>query len=309
MALAQTANARPALFIAEKYSSNNSGTPRRERRCVCSAGNLKTNNIKVVVSGAGRELGRAAIVAIQKARGMEVAGAVDVQFVGRDAGEVAGLDEPLELPIINDLVMVLGSLSQNTTSGVMVDFNTESKVVYDNVRQATAFGLKSVVCGAALEPEDLDALSKFCEKSSMGCIVAPTLSIGRVLLQQAAVAAAFNYGYAEIIESQPNSKVYPSSEAQELAQNLSRLGRIYNDGDLSQQHVARGAVVGDGVRVHSLSTPSCMSSLEIRLSTPGEVLSYKHDITDVRALMPGLLLAIRRVVRLKNMVYGLEKIL
>lgn len=96
-----------------------------------------------MVNGAGRELGRAAIAAIHKARGMEVAGAVDVQFVGRDAGEVvlalfsvfhfvrswasaelrltvplsaqiAGLDEALELPIVNDLVMVLGSLSQVT---------------------------------------------------------------------------------------------------------------------------------------------------------------------------------------------------
>ncbi|BFI25256.1 chloroplast NAD(P)H dehydrogenase [Marchantia polymorpha subsp. ruderalis] len=309
MALVRTPIVPSALFVGTKHPGCTPRAPRRARLCVRSAGNIKTNNIKVVVNGAGRELGRAAIAAIHKARGMEVAGAVDVQFVGRDAGEIAGLDEALELPIVNDLVMVLGSLSQNTTSGVMVDFNTESKVVYDNVRQATAFGLKSVVCGAALEPEDLDALSTFCEKSSMGCIVAPTLSIGRILLQQAAVAAAFNYGYAEIIESQPGSKVYPSSEAQELALNLSGLGRIYNDGDLSQQHVARGAVVGDGVRVHSLSTPSGTSSLEIRLSSPWEVLSYKHDISDVRALMPGLLLAIRRVVRLKNLVYGLEKIL
>ncbi|KAL2653882.1 hypothetical protein R1flu_022010 [Riccia fluitans] len=281
----------------------------RANRCVCSASNPRGNIIKVVVNGAAGELGRAAIAAISRARGMEVAGAVDMQFVGQDAGEVAGLQEPLELPIINDLVMVLGSLSQNTTSGVMVDFNTDSTLVHDNVRQATAFGMKSVVCGGVLEPDDLNSLSAFCEKASMGCVVAPTLSIGRVLLQQAAVAAAFNYGYAEIVESRPNYKVYPSTEAEELATSLSGLGKIYNGGDLSQGNVAKGAVVGDGVRVHSLSTPSRTSSVEILLSSPGEALSYKHEITDVRALMPGLLVAIRRVVRLKNLVYGLEKIL
>lgn len=30
-----------------------------------------------------------------------------------------------------------------------------------------------------------------------------------------------------------------------------------------------------------------------------QLLSFRHDVTDVQALMPGLLLAIRRVVRLK----------
>jgi hypothetical protein len=39
-------------------------------------------------------------------------GAVDSQFDGQDAGQVAGLEELLEIPILNDLVMVLGSLSQ-----------------------------------------------------------------------------------------------------------------------------------------------------------------------------------------------------
>jgi chloroplast NAD(P)H dehydrogenase len=67
---------------------------------------------QVVVNGAGSELGRAAIAAVSKARGMQLVGAVDSQFDGQDAGQVAGLEELLELPILNDLVMVLGSLSQ-----------------------------------------------------------------------------------------------------------------------------------------------------------------------------------------------------
>ncbi|KAL3685935.1 hypothetical protein R1sor_003957 [Riccia sorocarpa] len=308
MASLRTQVSGVAVLSRQKRFVQTKTSIQRAHRIVCTASNPRGNVIKVVVNGAAGELGRTAIAAISKARGMEVAGAVDVQEVGRDAGEVAGLEEPLEIPIINDLVMVLGSLSQNTTSGVMVDFNTDSTLVHDNVRQATAFGMKSVVCGGVLEPDDLASLSTFCEKSSMGCLVAPTLSIGRVLLQQAAVAAAFNYGYAEIVESRPNYKAYPSTEAEELAKSLSGLGRIYNRGDLSQEN-AKGAVVGDGIRVHSLSTPSRTSSIEILLSSPGEVLSYKHEITDVRSLMPGLLLAIRRVVRLKNLVYGLEKIL
>jgi NADPH:quinone reductase-like Zn-dependent oxidoreductase len=43
---------------------------------------------QVVVNGAASDVGKAAIVAIHKARGMEVAGAVDTKFEGKDAGEV-----------------------------------------------------------------------------------------------------------------------------------------------------------------------------------------------------------------------------
>ena len=43
---------------------------------------------------------------------MEVSGAVDKHLVGEDIGKVCGMEEPLEIPIISDLTMVLGSISQ-----------------------------------------------------------------------------------------------------------------------------------------------------------------------------------------------------
>lgn len=41
-----------------------------------------------MINGAAKEIGKAAIVAISKARGMEVAGAVDSVLVGQDVGKV-----------------------------------------------------------------------------------------------------------------------------------------------------------------------------------------------------------------------------
>ncbi|CAM6089354.1 unnamed protein product [Calypogeia fissa] len=279
-----------------------------------------TNAIRVVINGAASKIGKAAILAIAKARNMTLAGAVDSLNNGIDAGELAGLEDPLEIPVVNDLVMVLGSISQSSkTSGglVMVDFTTDSAQVYENVRQATAFGLKSVVCAPNLDPEVVGGLVTFCEKASTGCIICPTLSIGRVLLQQAAIQAAFHYGSVQIIESSPsgdggdgNNGAAPSPEAELFANNLSELGRVYNQGDKGRDSPAWGAAIGDNVRVHSLVMPGPgLSSMEVRLSAAGEGLSFRHDIGDLSALMPGLLLAIRRVVRLKSLVYGLEKIL
>ena len=42
----------------------------------------------MVIVGATKEIGRAAIAAVSRARGMELAGAIDTQCIGQDAGEV-----------------------------------------------------------------------------------------------------------------------------------------------------------------------------------------------------------------------------
>lgn len=267
------------------------------------------SNIKVVINGAAKEIGRAAVIAVTKARGMEVAGAVDSHFVGEDIGKLCDMEEPLEIPIINDLTMVLGSISQSKETGVVVDF-TDPSTVYDNVKQATAFGMRSVVYVPRIKLDSVGALSAFCDKASMGCLIAPTLSIGSILLQQAAITASFHYNNAEIVESKANPIDFPSMDAIQISKNLSNLGQIYNREDISTDVVARGQVIGeDGVRVHSMVLPGLPSSTTVYFSGPGEVYSIKHDITDVQSLMPGLLLAIRKVIRLKNLVYGLEKFL
>ncbi|XP_062120510.1 dihydrodipicolinate reductase-like protein CRR1, chloroplastic isoform X2 [Humulus lupulus] len=253
-----------------------SAKPRSANSIFCSA-QPSQSNIKVIINGAAKEIGRAAVIAVTRARGMEVAGAVDSYLVGEDIGKVCDMEEPLEIPLMNDLTMVLGSISQSKATGVVVDF-TEPTQVYDNVKQ--------------------------------GCLVAPTLSIGSILLQQAAISASFHYRNVEIVESRDTAMDFPSPDATQIANNLSNLGQIYNREDISTEVSARGQVLGeDGVRVHSLVLPGLPSSTTVYFSGPGEVYSLKHDITDVKCLMPGLILAIRRVVRLKNLVYGLEKFL
>ncbi|XP_047162638.1 dihydrodipicolinate reductase-like protein CRR1, chloroplastic [Vigna umbellata] len=286
-------------------NSKNVNSGKKKRFISCSAQPTQSN-IKVVINGATKEIGRAAVVAVTKARGMEVAGAVDTCQVGEDIGKVCGMEEPLEIPIINDLTLILGSISQSKAPGVVVDF-TDPSSVYENVKQATAFGMKSIVYVPRIKLDTVAALSALCEKATMGVLVAPTLSIGSILLQQAAISASFHYSNVEIVESRANAKDLPSADANQIANNLSNIGQIYNREDSSTDVLARGQVLGDGIRVHSLVLPGLPSSTAVHFSGPGDVYSIKHDITDVQCLMPGLLLAIRKVVRLKNLVYGLEK--
>ncbi|GAU15462.1 hypothetical protein TSUD_44990 [Trifolium subterraneum] len=138
---------------------------------------------------------------------MEVAGAVDTHLVGEDIG-------------------------QSKATAVVIDF-TDPSTVYDNVKQATAFGMKSVVYVPQIELDTVAALSAFCEKASMGVLIAPTLSIGSILLQQAAISASFHYRNIEIVESKANANDLPSADANQIANNLSNLGQIYNREDSS----------------------------------------------------------------------------
>uniref|UniRef100_A0A8I7BEX2 Dihydrodipicolinate reductase n=1 Tax=Hordeum vulgare subsp. vulgare TaxID=112509 RepID=A0A8I7BEX2_HORVV len=220
-------------------------------------------------------MGRAAIAAVSKARGMELAGAIDSQCIGMDVGELTGMDEALEIPVLNDLTMVLCSIAQTRATGVVVDFSEPSSV-HDNVKQATAFGLSSVVYVPKIEMDTITELSAFCDKASMGCLVAPTLSIGSVLLQQAAIQASFHYNNVEIVESRPNPSDLPSPDAIQIANNISDLGQIYNRQDMDSDNPARGQVLGeDGVRVHIMVLPGLASSTSVVLSAPERYLSCK----------------------------------
>lgn len=278
-------------------------------------GQQRSSVIKVVVNGGGGEMGKAAIRAIAGARGMSIAGVVDSQrgLAGQDAGEVAGLEEPLELPVSGDLIMVLASVAQAQDLGVFVDLES-GEDVYENIRQATAFGLKSVVTANSLDEDQIRTLSDFCAKASMGCIVAPTFSIGTVLLQQAATAAAFHYPNVNIIEGTENLQedFGPSLAALQVADSLSGLGKTYNQQDFENSTpitAGRSVELSEGVRWHGVEEKRQLGSMEVRFGALGQSFSVRHDIGQVDALMPGLLLAIRRVVRLKTLVYGLEKFL
>ncbi|KAM0926602.1 hypothetical protein ACQ4PT_003621 [Festuca glaucescens] len=169
---------------------------------------------------------------------MELAGAIDTQCIGQDAGEISGMEEALEIPVLNDLTMVLGSIAQSRGTGVVIDFS-EPSLVYDNIKQAAAFGLSSIVYVPKIEMDTVTELSALCEKASMGCLVAPTLSIGSVLLQQAAIQASFHYNNVEIVESRPNPSDLPSQDAIQIANNISDLGQIYNWEDMDSDNPVR----------------------------------------------------------------------
>ncbi len=274
---------------------------------------MNSEPIPVIVNGALGKMGREVIKAVSQAQDMKLVGAVDLHLAhqGQDVGEVIGCGG-LEVPILNQLESVLGLVAQEKRVGVMVDF-THPDSVYESVRQAIAYGIRPVVGTTGLTPRQLEELADFADKASTGCLVIPNFSIGMVLLQQAAIQASQYFDHVEIIELHHNQKAdAPSGTAIKTAQLLAELGKSYNAAEVKEQEKlpgSRGGLADEGIRIHSVRLPGLIAHQEVLFGSPGEVYSLRHDTSDRACYMPGVLLAIRKVLTLKTLVYGLEKIL
>lgn len=269
--------------------------------------------IPVIVNGAAGKMGREVVKAVAAAEDMTLFGAVDINpgIQGQDVGEVIGCGA-LEVPIMNDPQPILCAASQEKQPAVMVDF-THPKSVYENVRAAIAYGVRPVVGTTGLSAAQIDELAEFADKASIGCLIIPNFSIGMVLLQQAAIQASKYFDHVEIIELHHNQKAdAPSGTAIKTAEMLAEMGKTYNVSQVKETETlagSRGGLAEEGIRIHSVRLPGLLAHQEVIFGAPGQIYTLRHDTSDRSCYMPGVLLAIRQVIKLKSLVYGLEKII
>ena len=269
--------------------------------------------IPVLVNGAAGKMGREVVKAVAQASDMTLIGAVDrnPEYAGQDIGELVGCG-PLEVPVTNEFEPMLAMLSQERQLGVMVDF-THPDSIYDSIRSAIAYGVRPVVGTTGLSPQQIQDLAEFADKASTGCLIIPNFSIGMVLLQQAAIQASQYFDHVEIIELHHNQKAdAPSGTALQTAHMLGELGKSFNPPTVSETEKlagARGSLADADIRIHSVRLPGLIAHQEVLFGAPGQLYTLRHDTSDRACYMPGVLLAIRKVIALKTLVFGLEKIL
>jgi 4-hydroxy-tetrahydrodipicolinate reductase len=236
---------------------------------------------------------------------------------GHDVGELLGLSA-MDVSVTADLEGCLCSASQAVRDAgpgkgaVMVDF-THPSVVYANTRAAIAYGVHPVIGTTGLSPAQLDDLQTFSDKASIGGAVIPNFSVGMVLLQQAAAAAARFYDHAELTELHHNRKAdAPSGTCIKTAELMEELGKQFNASEVDEHESLAGSRGGErpsGLRLHSLRLPGLVAHQEVMFGSPGETYTLRHDTIDRAAYMPGVLLCIRKVRQLQALVYGLERLL
>jgi len=275
--------------------------------------------ISVVVAGALGRMGAEVIKTVVAATDCQLVGAVDTTpgKEGADVGLELGLGE-LEVAITADFEGTLCQASQAVRNdgpgqgAVLVDF-THPSVVYEHTRAAIAYGVHPVIGTTGLSPEQLSELAAFAAKASVGGAVIPNFSVGMVLLQQAAAAAARFYDFAELTELHHNRKAdAPSGTCIKTAELMEDLGKSFNQLQVEEHETLEGCRGGQresGLRLHSIRLPGLVAHQEVMFGAPGETYTLRHDTIDRSAYMPGVLLTARKVRQLEGLVYGLERLL
>lgn len=208
------------------------------------------------------------------------------------------------------------SLDQLATSGaqVVVDF-THPDAVMKNLEFAINNGIHVVVGTTGFDDSKLNQVKSWLANNpKVGAVIAPNFGLGAVLMMQFAAKAARYFESVEIVElHHPEKADAPSGTASRTAELITEARKAaarpaMPDKTSSGLSGARGAKVGD-VPVHSVRLRGLVAHQEVLLGDQGETLSIRHDSIDRTGFMPGVLLAVREVVKTPGLTFGLEHLM
>ena len=278
--------------------------------------NLK-KPIPVLVSGALGKMGREVINSVLNSSDLKLVGAIDQNEKnnGVNISDILKV-KSCDVIISNDFEGTLCSISQNYRNEidkpVLVDF-THPDSVYENTRSAIAYGIFPVVGTTGLTPAQINELSIFAQKASIGCAIIPNFSVGMVLLQQAASIAAKFYDNVELIEMHHNQKAdSPSGTCIKTAEMIEEYPKKFNKNMINESESlkgVRGGIRESGLNIHSIRLPGLLAHQLVLMGSPGETYTIRHDTIDRKAYMPGVLKAIQKIGNYQSLVYGLEKLI
>ena len=204
-----------------------------------------------------------------------VDGARDMELTGR-------ADPALDVPLSEVL----------DDASVLIDFSTPETAL-DNVRECVAAGVHAVVGTTGFDLDEARATVEDARRDGANCFVAPNFAIGAVLMMQMARMAAPHMPECEIVELHHERKVdAPSGTAKRTADLIREAG-----GDVHEP-------------IHSVRLPGFVAHQEVIFGGEGQTLTIRHDTSDRRSFMPGVLLAVRSVPELSEpFTVGLETLL
>ncbi len=248
------------------------------------------NKISVLVNGAKGRMGSEVIQAVEGAEGYELVGETDL---GDD----------------------LASAIENSSAQVVVDFTVPDSAV-NNANIILDSGACPVIGTTGFSAADIKTLQEKAAGLGRGGLIAPNFAIGAVLLMKFAQQAARYLPDVEVIELHHEQKVdAPSGTALKtielIRDSLDKAGAVSAVERPEETETVTGARGGSylGIPVHSVRLPGYVAHEEVLFGGTGQVLSIRHDSISRTSFMPGVLLAISKVVTLKQLYYGLEEVM
>lgn len=211
------------------------------------------------------------------------------------------------IPFVSDVETAIRDYQPD----VLVDFTTP-QTVKQNMLTAISSGVRPVVGTTGLSQQEVDELSALSAKNNVGAIIAPNFAIGAVLMMKFAKEAAKYMPHVEIIELHHDQKLdAPSGTAIKTAQLIEESRQEMKQGHPDEKEIIEGSRGGyySGFRIHSVRLPGLVAHQEVLFGALGQTLSIRHDSINRESFMPGVNMAVKKVMNLQELVYGLENLM
>lgn len=266
-----------------------------------------SDTIKVAVLGACGKMGREVVKAVFEAPDTELVGACDVACAGEALARVTGVAVAESVRIDPDL----GAMLSGCSPDVVVDFAKPFSM--ENVELAMSKGVVPVIGTTGQTQAQLAEIAEWTSRYGVGAMVIPNFAIGAILMMKFAALAAPYMPNVEIIELHHDKKAdAPSGTSIKTAEMIDEARRAACVEPTAPVGPADDPARGEcksGVHVHSVRLPGFVAHQEVIFGGTGQALTFRHDSLDRTSFMPGVLLAVRKAVTIKDLVYGLDKLI
>ena len=130
------------------------------------------------------------------------------------------------------------------------------------------------------------------------------------MMHLARIAAKY-MDYAEIIELHHHLKAdAPSGTARLTARVMAEArGKPFSRPPEGEQTSKSRGENAEGVSIHAVRLPGLMAHQEVILGVAGQTLTIRHDTINRECYLPGIIMAVKEVVKRPGFTYGLDALL
>ncbi len=263
--------------------------------------NTNAEIISVAVHGASGRVGVEVIKAVCEDPATALVGAADIKITGN----TLALPDGGTVPFATDIKAII----EQCRPDVIVDFSI-AKASMPMVRIAAKNNVNLVIGTTGFSAAELEEMDKLAQANEIGIFAAPNFALGAVLMMHLAKIAGKYMDHAEIIELHHDKKLdAPSGTSLLTAKAMAEArGKAFLPPSAGEHTPSRGQDVS-GIPIHSVRMPGLMAHQEVIFGAAGQTLSIRHDTINRECYMPGVMLAVKAVVKQKGFTYGLDKLL
>ena len=257
---------------------------------------------KVAVQGVMGKMGQEVLRTLCREADVEPVGGADSSA---KVDSMALPDGSGAIPLSSDLGQVIDNAQ------VVVDF-TNAEGALSAIRTAAPLGVNVVIGSTGIPENSVQEADALAREHQVGIMIAPNFALGAVLMNHLVQQAARYFDYADLTEAHHEAKIdAPSGTALAIASAaLQGKGSPFTAPKAQKELVSgtRGGI-SEGVSIHSARMPGRMAHHEMVFGTLGQTLTIRHDSINRESFMPGVMMAIREVVKGSGLIIGLDKVM